>query len=121
MTIIPVPITIKESAIVANARRIEISEISRRKISILDFPFARLKIFNVAMAKVLVFIPPPVDAGEAPIHINNITKRIVGRVIADESIELNPAVLGVVAPNIAVIILPIPECSERVLLYLLAV
>ena len=59
----PIPMTIKDKEITAKALLAETSAISLRKISILDFPFAKLKKLSVAMAKVLVFIPPPVDCG----------------------------------------------------------
>src|SRR5690606_13335902 len=113
----PKPITINESAITANALLTEISAISLLKISILLFPFARLIKLSVAMAKVLVLIPPPVDAGEAPIHINRIIIMMEEKCNWLKSIELNPAVLGVVAVNIAVTIFPIPLCSTNVLAY----
>ena len=61
MNIVAKPMTNNDNDMIANALRTDISEISRVKISILDFPFAILNIFKVAIAKVLVFIPPPVD------------------------------------------------------------
>ncbi|MDT4876702.1 hypothetical protein FQZ97_1121560 [compost metagenome] len=97
-----------ESVMVAKALLTEISAISRLHISILSLPFARLRKLSVAIAKVLVLIPPPVDAGEAPIHINNIMIMTEEKCNWLKSIELKPAVLGVVAVNRAVIILPIP-------------
>jgi hypothetical protein len=103
------PITIKDKVIIAKALRTDISAISRRDISILDLPFPKLKILRVAMAKVLVLIPPPVDCGEAPIHIKSSTNRMVGKLMAALSMVLKPAVLGVVAPNKAVIIFNIKE------------
>lgn len=117
MNIIAKPITTNDNDIIANALRTEISAISRLKISILDFPFAKLKIFNIAMAKVLVLIPPPVDCGEAPIHIKRKTIIKVGKAILAVSMVLNPAVLGVVAPKSAVTTFPNPLCSANVLLY----
>lgn len=117
MNIIPKPITTKDNDMIANALRTEISAISLLKISILDFPFAKLKILSVATAKVLVFIPPPVDCGEAPIYIKRKIIINVGNSIAAVSIVLKPAVLGVVAPKIAVTIFPKPLCSAKVLLY----
>ena len=117
MNIIAKLITINDKDIMANARRTEISAISRLKISILDFPFAKLKMFNIAIAKVLVLIPPPVDWGEAPIHIKRKTIISVGNAIAAVSMVLNPAVLGVVAPKSAVTTFPNPLCSANVLLY----
>ena len=69
------------------------------------------------MAKVLVFIPPPVDAGEAPIHIKRKISINVEKFKAAISTVLNPAVLGVVAPNNAVTTFPTPECGANKLLY----
>lgn len=93
MNMMAKPTTTKDNDIMANALRTEISAISLLKISILDFPFAKLKILSVAMAKVLVLIPPPVDCGEAPIHIRRKTIIRVGNAIAAGSMVLNPAVL----------------------------
>ena len=77
-----------------------------------------LKMFNVAKAKVLVFIPPPVEAGEAPIHIKKITNNKVGTDSCVKSIVLNPAVLGVTALNAVDVIFPNhEECKFNVLLY----
>lgn len=53
----PVPMTISDKEIMANARRTELSAISLRNTSIRSFPLARLNILRVAMANVLVFIP----------------------------------------------------------------
>ena len=117
MNIIAKPITTNDKQIIANALRTEISAISLLNISILDFPLAKLKMLSVAIANVLVLIPPPVDCGEAPIHIKKNTNMIVEKPIAAVSIVLNPAVLGVVAPNSAVTTLPKPLCSDKVLLY----
>lgn len=117
MRMIAVPITIKDRVIIANALLIDTSAISLLKTSTRDLPLARLIILSSAMAKVLVLIPPPVDWGEAPIHINIITNNSVGRYNAAVSMVLNPAVLGVVAPKRAVTILPKPLCSASVLLY----
>ena len=40
-------------------------------------------------------MPPPVDPGEAPIHISNIIRNITGTWTTEKSIELNPAVRDV--------------------------
>ena len=74
---------------------------SSSKFSILVLPLAKLRMFRVAMAKVLVLIPPPVEAGDAPTHIRNKTIMVVGNSIDAGSMVLNPAVLGVVAPKSA--------------------
>ena len=50
---------------------------------------------NINVAIVVVFTPPPVDAGDAPININIIIKNILFSLIAAKSIVLNPAVLSV--------------------------
>jgi len=47
--------------------------------------------------KVTVFIPPPVDPGEAPINIKIIIKKSVGVASLPMGKVLNPAVLGVTA------------------------
>jgi hypothetical protein len=47
------------------------------------------------MANVVVFIPPPVEPGEAPIHIKNINNNKVGRVKSAIFTSLNLAVLVV--------------------------
>lgn len=109
--------TINEREIIAKDRLTVMSAISLRKISILVLPLAKLKILRVAMAKVLVLIPPPVEAGEAPIHIRRKTIMVVGKSIAAVSMVLNPAVLGVVAPKSAVTNFPNPLCPTKVLLY----
>lgn len=109
-------ITSIERSIIANALLTETSGISLLYISRRDLPFATLMMFSTAMAKVLVFIPPPVEAGEAPIHISDIKIRTVGMLKIAVSTVLNPAVLVVTAPKNAVIILPIKVWFERVLL-----
>lgn len=79
-------------------------------------PLAMLNVFKMATAKVLVFIPPPVEAGEAPTHIKNITIRIVCKLSAPVSTVLKPAVLVVTEPKNAVTIFPRKEWLDRVLL-----
>lgn len=107
-----------EREIVAKARRTETLDISLLKTSMRDFPRAKLSIFNVAIAKVVVFIPPPVDNGAAPIHINSRTNIKLEKVNEPKSITENPAVLVVVAVKNAEIDFFInPSSSESVLLY----
>ena len=113
----PDPIITSDNEIIAKDRRTVMSEISLLKISIRDFPRAKLQKFKVAMAKVLVLIPPPVDAGEAPTHINKKRSISVEKFNAAVSTVLKPAVLGVAAPNMAVITFPNPLCSANVLSY----
>jgi len=55
--------------------------------------------FIIAMANVLVFIPPPVEAGEAPIHISIINISEVGIDNAAVSVVLKPAVRVVTDPK----------------------
>jgi hypothetical protein len=112
-----IPMTRKDKKMVANALLTEISEISLRNNSKRVFPFDRLIKFNTEMAKTDVFIPPPVEAGEAPIHIKKMINKIVLNSRVEKSIELNPAVLGVVEVKRAVTILPKGPCSANVLLY----
>ena len=68
------PIVINEIDKIANAREVDSDDILRPKIWILLFPLATATIFKVANAKVLVLIPPAVDAGDPPIHIKKIIK-----------------------------------------------
>lgn len=49
------------------------------------------------MKKVLVFIPPPVEPGEAPINMRIRIKKVVALVIIEILTVLKPAVLGVTA------------------------
>ena len=75
-------------------------------------------ILRVAMAKVLVFIPPAVEAGEPPIHIKKMMNKSDGTFIWAKSTALNPAVLGVTALNEAAVIFPKRvSWSNNVLLY----
>ena len=73
--------------------------ICRLNISTFFFPFKVLKILLQAIVNVVVFIPPPVDKGDAPIHIRNIVRRMVGVESKCIGIILNPAVRGVAAPK----------------------
>ncbi len=100
------PITINEIHNMANALEVDSLEIRLPKSWILLLPLAIEKIFNVANAKVLVFIPPPVEAGEAPIHIKNMINNKVGTVKVEKSMVLKPAVLGVTVLKAVVVILP---------------
>src|SRR5690554_4340799 len=103
---IPKPIATNDSETIANALRIEMSATSLLNISILSFPLAKLQKFKEAIAKVLVFIPPPVEAGEAPIHIKRKITINVEKFRLPKSMLLKPAVLGVEAVNNAVTIFP---------------
>jgi hypothetical protein len=61
----------------------------------------------MATPAVVVLIPPPVDPGEAPIHINKRYIITVGKLIAVKSTLLKPAVRGVTLPRKLVIIFPV--------------
>lgn len=99
---------IKDKEIAAKALRVENGDISLLKTSILSFPLARLRKLRNEIAKVLVLIPPPVDPGEAPIHMRIEITRMLEIWSALMSIELNPAVRGVVALKNAEMSLPAP-------------
>jgi len=105
-----VEITAIDKNTTAKALLKEFMEISLLYTSILSFPLAKLIKFITISAKVLVFIPPPVPAGDAPTHIKNSVSKMAGVVMDIKSTLLKPAVLGVVASNKAVIHLPINEC-----------
>lgn len=61
-------------------------------ISTLFRPFIVLIAERKITEKVVVFIPPPVDPGEAPINIRNIIKISTGNPRLVKSTVLNPAV-----------------------------
>jgi hypothetical protein len=111
------PITIRDKEMMAKALLTDTSAISLPKYSMRSLPLARLIKFKMPMENVLVLIPPPVEAGDAPIHINRKTNIMVQKFNTDVSTELKPAVLGVTAPKKAVTTLPKPWCSARVLSY----
>ena len=56
--------------------------------------------------KVVTFIPPPVELGAAPIHINNKYTNIVPCIILPIFTVLKPAVLGVTEPKKELVTLP---------------
>lgn len=84
----------RDRKIIAEALLIESIPISLPKASTLSWPFVRLKKFRIPTANVEVFIPPPVEPGDAPIHIRNIINIIAGKDKSPMSIELKPAVRG---------------------------
>ena len=96
MVNVEIPTTMNDKVIIAKALLMEVSGISLLESSSLFFPLDRLKKFKVAIAKVDVLIPPPVEEGEAPIHIKKIVSKIVPICNCVISTALNPAVLGVV-------------------------
>ena len=64
----------------------------RRNISTSGFPLKVLKIAAAATATVLVFMPPPVDPGEAPISMKMMINVVVDAGSAAMSNVVNPAV-----------------------------
>ena len=83
-------------------------------ISIEFLPLAILIKFKIAIAKVLVLIPPPVEVGEAPIHIKSKIRIIVENCSSEKLIVLNPAVLVVIETKAADTNFPKPVCSFNV-------
>jgi hypothetical protein len=71
----------------------------------------------MAMVKVLVFTPPPVETGEAPTHIKNIITSIVAFVKASILTLLKPAVRGVTLEKYDIAIFPLRLISFWVTLY----
>jgi hypothetical protein len=45
---------------------------------------------------VVVFMPPPVEAGEAPVYMSKMVTNLDASVRSPSEIVLNPAVLGVI-------------------------
>jgi hypothetical protein len=72
---------------------------------------------RIAIVKVLVFTPPPVDTGDAPTHIRNIIISIVAFVNASILTLLNPAVRGVTLEKYDIAIFPLRLTSFWVTLY----
>ena len=77
------------------ALRTTVSGIVLPKLSVRE-RFLKIAILVVTKTKkVVIFIPPPVEPGAAPININIICKKILDSVIFVRSTVLNPAVRGV--------------------------
>ena len=77
------------------ALRTTVSGIVLPKLSVRE-RFLKIAILVVTNTKkVVIFIPPPVEPGAAPININTICKKILDSVIFVRSTVLNPAVRGV--------------------------
>lgn len=93
------PIATNESIIIAKDLLTVFCETSLPKASIRFFPLAILIILSEATASVLVLIPPPTDAGEAPTHIKNIRINNVGKCSMEVSKVLKPDVLAVEPKN----------------------
>ncbi len=66
-----------------------------RKTFTSSFPFIRFQIIRKRRAALVVFTPPPVDPGEAPINMRMMRIRIVSLAKSPISTVLNPAVRGV--------------------------
>ena len=91
--------------------------ISLLLITSFSLPLIWLNKLSNDTANVVVFIPPPVEPGEAPIHINASVSMNAGIPSSAIFILLKPAVLGVVALKNETTILPNMECSLNVLSY----
>src|SRR5690606_1421540 len=112
------PMVKKESKIIANALLTESPDTFRPKISRLSLPFARLIMLRTAIANVVVLIPPPVDPGEAPIHIRNIMTSRVGKDWPAVFETLKPAVRALFPLKNAAIHFPHSVgCSDSTLSY----
>lgn len=85
----------RDKTIVADAREIEAGEIVLLNISNRFLPLTKSTICKALTANVLVLIPPPVEFGEAPIHMSRKEKNTIGTPIFAISRVLNPAVLEV--------------------------
>lgn len=103
---IAIPMTIKEIHKMAKAREVDSLLILLPRIWMRLLPIATANMFNVASANVLVLIPPPVDAGEAPIHIKKIINNKEGTLNCVKSTVLKPAVLGVTVLKAVLVIFP---------------
>ena len=84
----------KDSNIITKARFKKSSGRVFLKTFISSCPFKTLLINKKAVAKVVVLIPPPVDPGDAPINISEMSKNWDASVIELIFIVLNPAVLA---------------------------
>lgn len=68
-------------------------------ISISSFPLNMDIMLKIGISTVVVFRPPPVDVGDAPIYINSMVSKLLANVSLDISRVLKPAVLGVTERN----------------------
>jgi hypothetical protein len=89
----------------ADAKMMEIVRLTisrgivRLKILTSSFPFRRFQIIRMRRAALVVFTPPPVEPGEAPMNIRTIRNRTVAFVRSPISTVLKPQVLGVMDWN----------------------
>ena len=112
------PSQIKDNDIIANDFLTDSFDISRLKMLIRSWSRPVLMMFNVATASVVVRIPPPVEPGDAPIHISRMMIITAGNDNAEISTVLYPAERGVAPVKKAVTILPNKVgCAARVLSY----
>jgi hypothetical protein len=95
----PITITSIERKMIARTLLIVPEPISLFPITRLCRPLILLYADLKATANVVVFIPPPVDPGEAPIHIRNIIRKMVGYPQSVMSTILKPAVLELTLPK----------------------
>lgn len=96
----------------------ETVEIWRLKIFNLSFPLAKLMILRKATVNVVVLIPPAVEPGDPPIHINSMVNMMVGKAKPSISTTLSPAVReDVPVKNAATHFLHHIGCSASVWLY----
>jgi hypothetical protein len=96
----------KENKAIENARSIVLIEIVLLYITTWDSPLMVAKADLRITAKVVVFIPPPVEPGDAPTYIRKIKNTSTGTESALISTELNPAVRVETEWKNAVIIFP---------------
>lgn len=90
---------ISDKEMIAKALFTEDCSISLWAKCIFCLPVKECQIFKTATAKVLVFIPPPVDAGDAPTHISMMVKKTTGILKPAISTVLKPAVRGDTDPK----------------------
>ena len=92
MTRVPMMRVDRNSATTASARRVRSSERRRRAMLTSVSPFTTLSMSSVNTATVVVFMPPPVDAGDAPIIISMLLNSLEPSLNRERSKELKPAV-----------------------------
>ena len=112
----PLPAVLKYDGLAAGkgvviARKIVLSGICECSILTRCLPRTVLMAETKRIKKVVVLIPPPVEAGEAPMNIRMITRSKVGLSTWPKSTELNPAVREEADWKNETTILPPKECS----------
>ena len=91
-TMVPMVTNTIEKSRMVIARKIVLSGICECSILTRCLPRTVLMAETKRMKKVVVLIPPPVEAGEAPINIRMISSSKVGLSTWPKSTELNPEV-----------------------------